>query len=65
MTMTPMQWAGVLLSYTLAVIGAVIAHVRVEGRVNTLQALFDRVEKRLERMEEKIDALECNPHHHQ
>ena len=36
--------------------------IRQEGRITTLQALFERTEQRMTRMEAVLDTLECNPH---
>lgn len=42
--------------------GGLVWAIRQEGRINTLQALFERNEERMSRIERTLDTLECNPH---
>jgi len=49
---------GFAVSIIGALLGAVVWLVRLEGRINIQSVLLERIDKRVERMAEKIEALE-------
>jgi hypothetical protein len=48
---------GITLATASFILGGVVWAVRLEGRVNLLQAKYEDIDNRLERIEDKLDQI--------